>query len=177
MAAPKTPAPPPANPAPLPVKQAPEYLYSSCVAACAAMAAYANNAWQMQCLAALVSAYVGGLLWQNRRRLGEPPVAWSWAPTGRRRRLGDGPPLVAGSAEWRWAEAVWDFHRVGHAVEPADGILVLCSHDVRVADKAVELYDAGMGRYICVSRRPAAATIFERRRPGKRRTIATVACW
>ncbi|KAH8051280.1 DUF218 containing protein [Aureococcus anophagefferens] len=96
MAAPETPAPPPANPAPLPVKQAPEYLYSSCVAACAAMAAYANNAWQMQCLAAVVCAYVGGLLYQNRRRLGEPPVAWS-------------------------------------------------CHDVRVADKAVELYDAGMG--------------------------------
>ena len=39
---------------------------------------------------------------------------------------------------------------------------------VRHADKAVELYKAGMGHYICFSRRPAAATIVERCRPGKR---------
>ena len=61
-------------------KQCPEYLYSSCVAACAAMMAYANTAWQMRCLALVVCAYVGGLLYQNRRRPGEPPVVWSWVP-------------------------------------------------------------------------------------------------
>lgn len=29
---------------------------------------------------ALVLAYVAGILWQNRRKRGEPPVVWSWLP-------------------------------------------------------------------------------------------------
>ena len=37
--------------------------------------------------------------------------------------------------EWRWAQEVWDCHKMSHEIEPADGILCLCSHDIRVADR------------------------------------------
>jgi len=43
----------------------------------------------------------------------------------------------------RWARVVWDFHHVGHTLEPADAILVLGSHDTRVAERGAELFLAG----------------------------------
>jgi len=43
----------------------------------------------------------------------------------------------------RWARIVWDFHHVGHALEPADAVLVLGSHDTRVAERGAELFLAG----------------------------------
>lgn len=43
----------------------------------------------------------------------------------------------------RWARVVWDFHRVGHTLEPADAVLVLGSHDTRVAERGAELFLAG----------------------------------
>lgn len=37
------------------------------------------------------------------------------------------------------AELIWDYHRLGHTLERADAILVLCSHDRRVAERGAEL--------------------------------------
>ena len=63
----------------------------------------------------------------------------------------DGPPLSPGSREWAWAATIYEFHRMHTPVEAADGILVLCSHDLRVADAAAELFLQGAGRWICFS--------------------------
>ena len=41
------------------------------------------------------------------------------------------------------AETIWDYHLMKHQVAKADAILVLCSHDERVAERGVELFHAG----------------------------------
>jgi len=38
------------------------------------------------------------------------------------------------------AKKIWDYHRINHKLEKADAILVLCSHDIRVADYATKLF-------------------------------------
>jgi uncharacterized SAM-binding protein YcdF (DUF218 family) len=38
------------------------------------------------------------------------------------------------------AKILWDYHHVNHGVEKSDCILVLGSHDIRVADRGAELY-------------------------------------
>jgi uncharacterized SAM-binding protein YcdF (DUF218 family) len=43
----------------------------------------------------------------------------------------------------RLARAVWDYLHMGHRVEPADVILVLGSHDLRVAERGASLYLGG----------------------------------
>ena len=40
----------------------------------------------------------------------------------------------------RLAQTIWDYHHMHHALEPADAILVLCSHDTAVADRGAELF-------------------------------------
>jgi uncharacterized SAM-binding protein YcdF (DUF218 family) len=61
-------------------------------------------------------------------------------------------PIVApNSAEWEWAQVIWDYHHMHHSLEKSDGILVLCSHDLRVADEAVRLYNSGLGEWIVFS--------------------------
>jgi len=37
------------------------------------------------------------------------------------------------------AEKLWNYHRLDHQLEKADAILVLCSHDPRVAERGAEL--------------------------------------
>jgi uncharacterized SAM-binding protein YcdF (DUF218 family) len=37
-------------------------------------------------------------------------------------------------------ERLWHYHRLGHDLRPADAILVLCSHDIRVADRGAQLF-------------------------------------
>jgi uncharacterized SAM-binding protein YcdF (DUF218 family) len=39
---------------------------------------------------------------------------------------------------------IWDYHCLKRPVEPAEMILILGSHDLRVGDRAAELYHAGM---------------------------------
>jgi uncharacterized SAM-binding protein YcdF (DUF218 family) len=39
-----------------------------------------------------------------------------------------------------WARRVWDYHHVNHALGPADCIIVLGSHDPRVAERAAEVF-------------------------------------
>ena len=41
------------------------------------------------------------------------------------------------------AGTIWDYHHMRHALEPADAILVLCSHDTAVADRGAELFLGG----------------------------------
>jgi len=38
------------------------------------------------------------------------------------------------------ARTIWDYHRLNHTLEPADAILVLCSHDTAVADRGAQLF-------------------------------------
>ena len=40
----------------------------------------------------------------------------------------------------RLAEKVWHYHQLNHALSKSDAILVLCSHDVRVAERGAELF-------------------------------------
>jgi uncharacterized SAM-binding protein YcdF (DUF218 family) len=42
-----------------------------------------------------------------------------------------------------WARVVWDYHHVGQALEKADCIIVLGSHDTRVAERGAEVYLGG----------------------------------
>jgi uncharacterized SAM-binding protein YcdF (DUF218 family) len=42
-----------------------------------------------------------------------------------------------------WARIVWDYHHVGHSLEKADCIIVLGSHDTRVAERGAELFLEG----------------------------------
>ena len=39
-----------------------------------------------------------------------------------------------------FVERVWNYHRLDHAVVRSDAILVLCSHDTRVAEYAAQLF-------------------------------------
>lgn len=41
------------------------------------------------------------------------------------------------------ATVLWDYHHLNHTLARADAILVLCSHDLRVAQRAAELFLAG----------------------------------
>jgi uncharacterized SAM-binding protein YcdF (DUF218 family) len=36
-------------------------------------------------------------------------------------------------------ETIWNYHRLNHAIRPADAVLVLCSHDTIVARRGAEL--------------------------------------
>jgi uncharacterized SAM-binding protein YcdF (DUF218 family) len=38
------------------------------------------------------------------------------------------------------AQVLWDYHQLGHELVPSDAILVLCSHDLRVAERGAELF-------------------------------------
>jgi uncharacterized SAM-binding protein YcdF (DUF218 family) len=41
------------------------------------------------------------------------------------------------------AEKIWHYHQLGHTLQKADAIMVLCSHDSRVAERGAELFLAG----------------------------------
>jgi uncharacterized SAM-binding protein YcdF (DUF218 family) len=41
------------------------------------------------------------------------------------------------------AETIWSYHQMNHQLERADAILVLCSHDRRVAERGAELFLGG----------------------------------
>ncbi|SOD92861.1 YdcF family protein [Spirosoma fluviale] len=41
------------------------------------------------------------------------------------------------------AVKLWDYHHTNHQLEKADAILVLCSHDTRVAERGAELFLEG----------------------------------
>ena len=51
----------------------------------------------------------------------------------------------------RDARLIWDYHHVHHTLAPADVIIVLGSHDTRVAERGAELFLAGWGPWLVLS--------------------------
>jgi uncharacterized SAM-binding protein YcdF (DUF218 family) len=51
----------------------------------------------------------------------------------------------------RWARILWDYHHVNHALAPADCIIVLGSHDPRVAERGAEVFLTGWAPLIVFS--------------------------
>jgi len=58
----------------------------------------------------------------------------------------------------RFARIVWDYHHLHHALEAADCILVLGSHDPRVAARGAELFLAGWAPLLVFSGNLGALT-------------------
>ena len=49
------------------------------------------------------------------------------------------------------AGQLWDYHHMNHVLQPADCIFALGSHDLRVADRAAELYLEGLAPLVIFS--------------------------
>jgi uncharacterized SAM-binding protein YcdF (DUF218 family) len=49
------------------------------------------------------------------------------------------------------AEILWDYHLMKHQIATADAILVLCSHDERVAERAAQLFHEGWAPLVIFS--------------------------
>ena len=49
------------------------------------------------------------------------------------------------------AETIWNYHLMNHEVAKADAILVLCSHDERVAERGAQLFLDGLAPLIIFS--------------------------
>jgi uncharacterized SAM-binding protein YcdF (DUF218 family) len=56
------------------------------------------------------------------------------------------------------AETIWDYHLMKHQVARADAILVLCSHDERVAERGAQLFLEGWAPLIIFSGGQGAIT-------------------
>lgn len=56
------------------------------------------------------------------------------------------------------AEKVWDYHHMHHVLEPADAILVLCSHDTAVAERGAQLFLDGWAPLLIFSGGQGAIT-------------------
>jgi len=57
-----------------------------------------------------------------------------------------------------WARTLWDYHHVHHALEQADCIIVLGSHDTRVAERGAEVFLAGWAPLLVFSGHLGALT-------------------
>jgi uncharacterized SAM-binding protein YcdF (DUF218 family) len=49
------------------------------------------------------------------------------------------------------AEKLWRYHQMNHQLEPADVILVLCSHDKKVAERGAQLWLEGWAPWLIFS--------------------------
>jgi uncharacterized SAM-binding protein YcdF (DUF218 family) len=58
----------------------------------------------------------------------------------------------------RDARLIWDYHHVRHTLAPADAIIVLGSHDTRVAERGAEVFRAGGAPLIVFSGNLGALT-------------------
>src|SRR5687767_2388371 len=56
------------------------------------------------------------------------------------------------------AETLWNYHRINHQVAKADAILVLCSHDERVAERGAQLFLEGWAPLVIFSGGQGAIT-------------------
>jgi uncharacterized SAM-binding protein YcdF (DUF218 family) len=65
----------------------------------------------------------------------------------------------------RLARLVWDYHHVGHALQKADVIIALGSHDTRVAERAAQLYREGWAGLVVCSGRLGSLTLGVWERP------------
>lgn len=52
---------------------------------------------------------------------------------------------------WALAEKLWHYHHMDHVLEKADAILVLCSHDKRVAERGAQLFLEGWAPLLILS--------------------------
>jgi uncharacterized SAM-binding protein YcdF (DUF218 family) len=50
-----------------------------------------------------------------------------------------------------FAQTLWDYHLMKHEIAAADAILVLCSHDERVAERAAQLFHEGWAPLVIFS--------------------------
>jgi uncharacterized SAM-binding protein YcdF (DUF218 family) len=57
-----------------------------------------------------------------------------------------------------WARTLWDYHHVGHALEKADCVIVLGSHDTRVAERGAEVFLEGWAPLLVCSGHLGALT-------------------
>src|SRR5258706_4299226 len=57
-----------------------------------------------------------------------------------------------------FARTIWDYHRLGHALAKADCIIVLGSHDTRVAERGAEVFLGGWAPLIVFSGNLGALT-------------------
>jgi uncharacterized SAM-binding protein YcdF (DUF218 family) len=58
----------------------------------------------------------------------------------------------------RWARTLWDYHRLGQELRPADAIVALGSHDARVAERAADVFLAGWAPVLVTSGATGALT-------------------
>ena len=49
------------------------------------------------------------------------------------------------------AQVLWDYHQLHHDLVPSDAILVLCSHDLRVAERGAHLFLEGLAPLLIFS--------------------------
>jgi uncharacterized SAM-binding protein YcdF (DUF218 family) len=56
------------------------------------------------------------------------------------------------------AERIWDYHHLHHDLAPADVVVVLCSHDVVVAERGADLYLQGFAPWLVFSGGQGAIT-------------------
>src|SRR5215207_8545125 len=56
------------------------------------------------------------------------------------------------------AETIWNYHRMNHRIAKADAILVLCSHDERVAERGAQLFHEGWAPLLIFSGGQGAIT-------------------
>jgi uncharacterized SAM-binding protein YcdF (DUF218 family) len=61
------------------------------------------------------------------------------------------PAGLLSEAALAWAKALWDYHQLRHPLEASDCILVLGSHDTRVAERGADLYLQGWSRLLIFS--------------------------
>ncbi|HSD26204.1 MAG TPA: YdcF family protein [Vicinamibacteria bacterium] len=57
-----------------------------------------------------------------------------------------------------WARTLWNYHRIGHALEKAECIIALGSHDTRVAERAAEVFLDGWAPLLVCSGHLGALT-------------------
>jgi hypothetical protein len=61
------------------------------------------------------------------------------------------------AADMYHARQLWNYLRLGVPVHPAECLLVFGGHDLGVAGRTAELYEAGIAPFIVVSGRPTPA--------------------
>ncbi|MEO5628090.1 MAG: YdcF family protein [Candidatus Saccharimonadales bacterium] len=49
------------------------------------------------------------------------------------------------------AQIVWDYLHMEHSLQKSDAVFVLCSMDTRVAERAADLFNQGLGKYLIIS--------------------------
>ena len=68
------------------------------------------------------------------------------------------PEMVAPMGVDDWARTLWDYHHVHHALEKADCVIVLGSHDSRVAERGAEIFLDGWAPLLVCSGHLGALT-------------------